>query len=552
MREPFSAAYASGSARAAAFFAPTFRDRDARIRTTRAAAARTLSPSMIEAIRDMDAALPPSDARFANIEHLANGAAVVVTGQQIGLFGGPLYTIYKAATAISTARALSAEAGVPCVPIFWLQTEDHDLVEIDHAVVPRPGGAPLRLRLSSAPTSRGDGPEARVSVGLRRLPAEITALHDALADALAPLPHAADHLALLRDCYAPGRTLALAFARLIAEIFSRHGLILLDPRDVRIASLRAPIVYKAIRDHAALGTALVERTRALEAAGFEEQVHARPDALLCFLHQGGDLTAPRFRPLGVEGGFRSPDGIPGQAPLSEAQLLATLEGHPLAFSTSALLRPIVQDSVLPTAAYVAGPGEINYFAQLGPLYDAFGVAPPLLVPRARFRLIDARTRSLLEQLGLSTGDMARPRVELLSQIVARETEGAGWPPPAEIRAALLGRFERELGEVEARAEEIDPSLNRAVARTRVSVARAVDRLVGRYERSLVARGHVQSDRLDRALSFLQPDASPQERVFSLPYFASRYGVKHIDARVFAALDATGPFAGGPVIDVDLD
>src|SRR5439155_1167303 len=216
--------------------------------------------------------------------------AAVVTGQQVGLFLGPLYTIYKAATAVVVARVLAAETGSPVVPVFWLQTEDHDLVEIASCSVPGVGAC----ETIAAPIAA----ENRISIAHHRLPAEIAGCLDQLEDALGDGSLAQAHLERLRRHYRPGVPWSAAFAGVLAA------------------------------------------------------------------------------------------------------LLAALRDEPRRFSTSALLRPIVQDTLLPTVAYVGGPSEVAYFAQLGPLYRAFDRTPPLVVPRARFRITDGRTRRLLDRLGL--------------------------------------------------------------------------------------------------------------------------------------------------------
>ena len=254
----FSSSYLAGDPRALPFLPRDFRDAAARREATRAAAARRASPALLDVLGDQQARLPPSAARDASHAALAaGGSAVVVTGQQVGLFLGPLYSFYKAASAIATARALEAEAGVRVVPLFWLQTEDHDFAEIASCTVAGDDGAPVTLALP--PERAGD---ARVSLAHRRLGAEVTELVDALAAALGAGPEAAEVVSLLRAAYVPGRSPAEAFAHLLASIFADEGPA--DPRPARRArgrARRAAVPTRARRRRAHRGGAARSRRR---------------------------------------------------------------------------------------------------------------------------------------------------------------------------------------------------------------------------------------------------------------------------------------------------
>src|SRR5450432_836183 len=238
----FSSSYLAGEAIARTFIPLDFGSVAARRTRTRAAAERRAPADLVAALREQEATLAASVTRRESLEALAGGGtAVVATGQQVGLFLGPLYGLYKAASAVAVARALAAESGVRCVPLFWLQTEDHDFAEIASATVAGPHGRPVRLSLPDEPPG-----EARVSIAQRRLPSEVSALLDTLADLLGPGPAAKETLALLRAHYAAGRPLALAFAGVLAELFADEGLLILDPREARVAALAVPIYREAL------------------------------------------------------------------------------------------------------------------------------------------------------------------------------------------------------------------------------------------------------------------------------------------------------------------
>ncbi|HVV52757.1 MAG TPA: bacillithiol biosynthesis cysteine-adding enzyme BshC, partial [Polyangia bacterium] len=434
MPRGFESSYLAGEAIARTFLPLDFRSGDDRIARTRRAAARRAPAELVAVLRAQQAALPPSRAREENLEALAaGGTAVVATGQQVGLFLGPLYGFYKAASAVAVARALSAEAGVRCVPLFWLQTEDHDFAEIAAATVAGHGdGRPIALALPTEPPA-----EARVSIAHRRLPAEVAPLLDALADQLGPGPAAAETLALLRAHYTAGRSLAGAFAGVLAALFAEEGLLVLDPREARVAALAAPIYREALAGAAAIERRLDERRAALAAAGFDEQIPARPGCALVFGHRDA-ATGPRYR-LQRPTDAAAPWRLAGcEAAFTPGEIEGALARDPLRFSTSALLRPIVQDTLLPTAAYVGGPAEVSYFAQAAVLYQHFQLDMPLIVPRARFRCLDPHTRRRLGELGLGADDLARPDAELLARLPG--ARAAGLPSAAELGARVAAEI----------------------------------------------------------------------------------------------------------------
>jgi bacillithiol biosynthesis cysteine-adding enzyme BshC len=398
-----------------------------------------------------------------------------------------------------------------------MQTEDHDLPEIDHTFVPRGTGGLLRVGLDLPADSRAPVSEVR-------LDGRVTATLDALRAELGAQPHAAEHLGLLERAYAPGAALSDAFATVFAEVFPE--MLVVDPRTM--PALAAPVHRRAIDEAAAIAGALQDQGAALADAGYGEQVHVRPGSPLCFFAPHGGARY-RLDP--------APDGwtVAGLH-VTHAELRGWLERDPSRFTTSALLRPILQDTWLPTAAYVGGPGEIAYWAQLPHVYAHFGLPMPLVVPRARFRVVDDRSRALLDKLGLEPDDLAAPRDALLTRLA--RPEGFDAPEDAEARlvAALAPEFARLSGQMAA----LDPNLAKTAARTEESVRDNIAKLVAKYARALAQRDQVAVERLDRLRGYLAPDGVPQERVHGLPYYASRWGTRGFARTV---LDACVPFDG---------
>lgn len=520
------AAYLSGAA--SEFFPHHFADplarRHAVVRAGKAA------PEVIAALHRQNAALPASAARTAQIDALAQGAAAVVTGQQVGLFLGPLFTLYKAASAVRVARALTEESGRPVVPIFWLQTEDHDLPEIATCHVPTTHGSHALAHPAAA--------SERISIAHRVLEREVETCCAELRTAIAHLPHADEHMHLLQRHYQTGTGWAPAFAGMLAELFAPEGLIILDPRDSAIAQLATPVHRKALTDAASIANLLVARGDALVAAGFAPAVHVRPHAPLSFFHPDG-VTGARFRLDATADGYSQ---VGAESLHDRTAVLARLEVDPSSFSTSALLRPILQDYLLPTAAYVAGPGEVAYFAQLGPLYSAFDLTMPVIVPRARFRIVDARTRRLLDDLHLTAADLQRSEDDLLTS-----TQGVD----ARVHAAELARHILEplavaLADVSPQLEASGPGLDAALSKTRATIERAVTKLAAKYESALLHRSQATVAAVRELRMRLYPNGIPQERHYGIASYAARWGGRALIERVLAAID---PFAAS-VLDLE--
>ena len=438
--------------------------------------ARPLSPGLATALEAQNAAYEASPARDAHLRALREGACAVVTGQQTGLFLGPLFTLYKAASTIRLARWLAERWNAPVVPVFWLQTEDHDAAEIAVCHIARGGDEPLTLALPVA--------EGAVSVAKRVLPDEVSARLAELAGAVAHLPHGDEHVAMLSRHYRPGTGAA---------------------------------------------SALVERAATLEASGFHAGVHVRPGAPLSFFHPEG-AGGPRYRLAKDTDGFVE---VGGARRRTLPELLAGLDRDPASFTTSALLRPILQDTWLPTIAYVGGPAEVAYFAQLQPIYAAFDVAMPIVVPRAQLRLLERPTRLALSRRGLTAAEAIRPLddpVTLTMPVSPEPSDGE------RLTRRLVAGVDRLLDEaapeVAAAGERAAKALEktrRAMSRSAVKLGRSVDRAVSLRDREAVSE-------LEGIRARLFPRGVPQERFFAPASFCARYGQRAFIDRVLAAAE----------------
>jgi len=496
MRAPFAPSFLAGEPNAVALLNDGFKRTSAWRSEAEARKDFHTAPEVLKALR----AFGPEGQRNLSALPL-RGTVCVVTGQQAGLFLGPLYTFYKALTAIAWARAFERETGSRCVPIFWLQSEDHDYKEI--ASCTAAPGLSLSLPLD----------EESCSVAHRVLPEDVRELVAKLEEALGPLPFASEILPLVREAYLPGRSPVDAFAELVGSVFAAEGLLVFNPRDPAIARLSAPIYEVALRRCEEVEAALVRRGEALHAAGFAEQVQVRKGSPLVFFH-GASADGPRHR-VRID---------------QRDELIEVARREPLRLSSSALLRPVVQDSILPSVAYVGGPAELGYLAQCAEIYPLFGVRPALAVPRALFRIVDARTRAILRELGLTPSEVEAPREEILRKLGSRSANPS-------LHDLLLGELPRILADSAAR----HPSLERAARRTRATVERATAKFVSRHARLLATEDETTASRLDRVQATLYPNGAPQERVDSLPYHAARHGLALLKQ---LALDRIQPGTSG--------
>jgi bacillithiol biosynthesis cysteine-adding enzyme BshC len=457
-------------------------------------------------LRRQNEALPASEGRRGNLSKLEDPrVGAVVTGQQVGLFLGPAFGFYKAATAIAHAKGHDA----PTVPIFWLQSEDHDADEVASCGVLDAGGA-----LSSV-SLRPSGPD-RSSMAHRQLGPDVGRALDDLAARLEGSAHGAACVASLRRAYRAGAGWVEAFATALAEVF--EDLLFLDPRTPAVAELARPVHRRALEDVAGLDRALAARSAELEHQGLAVPVRPRPGCSLSFYHPDG-AAGPRFRLERVAGGWQRP----GAGRISERELFDQLDHDPLRFSTSTLLRVVLQDTLLPTVAYVAGPGEARYLPQAAALHQVYGVPEPAVVPRARFVVTDARTRRDLDALGVGATAVEG---DVLARLAARDGGLSG----ADLEARVVAAVERELAVLDA------PDLAGARERTRRHVARGAAALAARIDRVRARRDHVRVERVERVCRQLRPGGQPQERALAFPHFASRHGLEVWKSAVLAALE----------------
>ena len=439
-----------------------------------------------------------------NIERFRSGACAVVTGQQVGLFGGPVFSIYKALSAVKLAEE-ARKLGIDCVPIFWLATEDHDLEEVNQVRIPG-GDGKLETLLSGA-QSQPDAPVGTISFG-PQITETVRRATELLGDS--------ESAQLLDECYCPGENFGSAFAKLFARLFSEFGVILLDGSDPELDRIAAPLYTAAIEDAPELTQALLDRDAQLHAAGYHQQVKVTNSSTLLFAFRDG-ARVPTHQ-------AKSGEFLVGEEKVSRQQLLQMASSSPQIFSPNVLLRPVVQDYLLPTLTYVGGAAEVAYFAQAGAVYQTLlGKVTPV-VPRFSATLIEPKTKALLEKYDLSISGVFE------GADILRETIGARRLPPN-----LQSSFEHAATAVEHSMKavreslaELDKTLIESAEHAESKMLYQINNLRARASRAELRHSEVVQRHAEALSNSLYPERTLQEREFAGVYFLAKHGKQLMD------------------------
>ncbi len=443
---------------------------------------------------------------LANLERLRNGAATVVTGQQVGLFGGPMFAIYKALTAVKLAEEATA-AGVDAVPVFWLATYDHDLAEVNHVSIPGADGA-----LQVLTTTSHDVPGAPVSAV--RLGDEILPLVEQAATLLGE----SEVARFLRETYRPGESMGTAFARFYSHIFAEWGVILLDASDAELDRVAEPIFRASVERADELAAALLSRGEELDAAGYHQQVKVTSSSVLLFTMRQGARTPIHRR---VHGG--STEFVIGAdaaaEKLSQTELVARIAATPEQFSPNVLLRPIVEDYLLPTLVYTGGAAETAYFAQAGAVYEALLGRVTPIVPRFSATIVEPKMQRLLERHGISVADVfAGP--DALRRLLSERGL------PEDLQAAFEAArksLDSYLSDIKEKLTKLDRTLVDAAETARSKIEYQLERLHAQAARAEAQKGELVTRHAESLSQALYPDKGLQERGIGGIYFLARYG-----------------------------
>jgi len=430
----------------------------------------------------------------------------VITGQQSGALTGPLYTIYKALTVISLCRSLAEVHGIPFVPVFWNASEDHDFEEVNHFHLVDREGSLRRIEY------RPEGDIDAHSSSYIPLEGAATDLVDKLCAGTPDTEFKGALIGLLTDTLASSGSFGEWFSRIMARLFGKWGLVIVEPGEPALRALMKPIFQKELVQPLASADELRKGAERLEASGYRSPIATVPGVTNIFIYEDGRRCRLRYADSGYHVGESKRN-------YSADDLLDLLEREPQRFSGNVALRPVLQDCVFPTAAYVGGPGEIDYFGQLPGVYQHFGLTPPIIYPRLSLTLMEAKVAKVLDKYSLSFEQLKRGVGEV-TMAHARDTL------PESVTAAFANAREAidlAFGELEQEASAIDPNLTKPAEQIRSKMGHQLSQFEEKVVRAHKKTNEVLIQQLDKASVHLFPEGQLQERVLNVFPYLIRYG-----------------------------
>lgn len=467
---------------------------------------------LAQILKQQNAGLCASGKTIDNIEKLASGVAfAVVTGQQVGIFTGPLYTIYKAMTAIKLSEYLSEKYQADFIPVFWMESNDHDLEEANHIYLLDSNSDLVKLEYK--PTQYTPNCSVKdVVIDGRFL--------DIINDLLKSSPNTEfkkDIFDIICESYLPSKSLSYGFGQMMSRLLSKYGLVFIDPSDPSVKNLMAPIFQREIESPLKSVEIVNSAGERLRSLGYESQIEKSDDSTCLFIEESGTRRKLFFR----EGNYE----IDGSGmKLSKNQLLETLQIAPWRFSPNVALRPVIQDYILPTVTYVAGPGEASYFAQLNNLYEYMNVSMPIIHPRAGFTIVESKVQRIMEKNGLEISDLSEYYEKLFSRVskqhISVELE--------QLIESSRSEIESVFKKLSSELIHIDPNIENVTESARKKIDQQINILRERAYQLQRSRDDIIRNQIKRACMNIYPDDKPQERVFNVVQFLVLYGFDFLD------------------------
>ena len=477
------------------------------------AAYRVDRDRVCDALDAMNRRWGAGQATLENIQLLRESDCIaVVSGQQAGLFTGPLYTIYKALSAVKLAGCLQ-QRDTKAVPVFWIASEDHDFAEVAKAELIGRDCQLKNVEVTNVMHREGQ------PVGHVVVDDSMTALVDHLFELLPNSEFAADMKALVKDAWQPGRGYAESFATMMTSLLGRYGLIFLDPLDPELKKLAAPLYSEAAQRAPEIAAAIEKRSSELESAGYHAQVLATANSFPLFLH---DEEGARHAVVRVENGKYKTKVIEQEYTAEELATLA--RDTPDKFSPNVTLRAVVQDYLLPTIAYYGGAAEIAYFAQTAEVYRVLERPATPILPRSSLTMIERHTGRTLERYGLTLKDF----FEGLEPVIKRVVEEHLGADTAKLFANTEENVNHELDRLRQDLESIDPTLASALETGRKKINYQLEGLRSRFVRAQMERDEAVHRQLQRAFDQLYPNKDLQERHINITSLLARHGTYVIE------------------------
>ena len=496
--------YLGGETHLSTFFQGGFRDSSSYREKAREVGQRFHEEEREAALGLIQAATPGAADRLARFAK--EGGFFVSTGQQPGLFTGPLYSLYKALTAVRLAEALETLLDKPVLALFWIASEDHDWEEADHTHV-------LDLQ-NELVTIRVPEQEGSANRPLHRIPIEkgLPQTLEALLTTLPDTDFSPPLVRLLQEAYAPGSTLPCGFQTVFGELLKELPLVFVDASHLKLKAASLPLLFHELQDAETHEAILTRVASDLEQLGYHAQVPVLKGGINLFLEG----------PEGRDRLYRDGRGVRlnrAGTRMSVEDVRAVALDDPSLLSPNVLLRPVVESALFPTLSYVGGPGELAYFAQLKEFFQAHGLWMPVVFPRHSATLLETKIGKVLDKFHRSPTSLDRPFHELAAEVAQEEV-------PPEVRQGLgelRGAVGKGAGTLAKAVQGIDPTLKGPVTHARNAAFAAFDEAEKKILQALKRENEIALEQLEKAQRHLYPLGKPQERVLNVFYYLIRYG-----------------------------
>lgn len=502
--------YHTNFEKVAAYFSGNFKEKDIWIKKVHALQKKKFDrQTLTRVLNDQNRDYQSGIKTLANIDLLGNDTTfAVVTGQQLGIFTGPLYTIYKAVTAVKLAQKLSAEhPEYNFVPVFWLESEDHDFDEINKVTIINAANeySQFEYLLGGKPLERNIG-----GMGTVLLDEHIEQLFVSLEAQLPKSDYTPALLEMLRGYYKPGTTLLKAFTGFFNHVYEDSGLILMNPNTPEFKKVLSPLFTAEINANSEASKRVIQTSVELE-EHYHAQIKAKALNLFMFYKGGRHLIEPSDNGDYYLKNLRQR--------YTKDELLAVAHETPELLSPNVVMRPLCQDTLLPTIAYVGGPGEIAYFAQLKPVYDYFHVTMPVIYPRVSVTLMEEKVKKILEKYSLELDELFGD----VDTILAKVSEQVSEVKVDALFESLDARMKESLNEARFGIQQIDATLNGTIDATIVKFQQQLDVLKQKTQRAQQQKEEISLKQIKKAALNIFPNGNFQEREFSVIQYLNKYG-----------------------------
>lgn len=496
------------------FYANDFRNKENYLKIFKNVAEnrRNLSPNISELLTRQYSNLNPSSLTQQNIKKLSDKKTLaIVTGQQLGIIGGPLYTFYKIITTIKLSRFLSERYDdYNFVSVFWLEADDHDFNEVRSIKIIDDGNSLLTIGYKEEIAED----DLKQSVGLINLDGSINEFFGKLNSSIKETEFKSVIFDRLKNFYKEGKSFKEAFRDLVFNYFDEYGLLIFDPQDSEVKNLLKPVFKKEITDFRIHTEQLVQVSATLEEL-YHAQVKVKPVNLFLRVDEGRYSIEP------VENEYRLRRK---RKSFTQEQLLELLENEPDKFSPNVLLRPICQDYLLPTAFYVAGPSEISYFAQIKPLYELYNIAQPMIYPRSSATILESSIANSLEKYSVKINDIFIDVENIKKKIISSVEESS----VDEMFNGISNQLEATFDQLKEKLLDVDKTIADSSNRYRDKILGTVNELKSKAEKAQQKKYEVTLRQIDRAAVHLFPNSNLQEREINFIYFANKYGEEFLN------------------------